>query len=100
MTEFEEQQALAFINKKISDNNITWEELIARRKDNTVSKVRQEICFILHEVYKISYPNIGKLLHRNHAAVLKNARKYRDGLTPAYTGDSDAKALDGDRQGT
>lgn len=100
MTEFEEQQALAFIKKKISDNNITWEELIARRKDNTVSKIRQELCYVLHEIYQLSYPNIGKLLQRDHAAVLKNARKFQDGLTSTYSGYTDAKALAGDRQDT
>lgn len=52
---------------------IRKEHLLSRRRDKELVKVKK-LCYSMLRQEGLSYPQIGKLMHKNHTTVLKVLR--------------------------
>lgn len=52
---------------------IRKEHLLSRRRDKNLVKIKK-LCYKLLRETGLSYPKIGKLMHKNHTTVLKVLR--------------------------
>lgn len=57
--------------------NVKASELQARNRTRRYTNPRQVLCYLLHEVVGLSYPEIGRMVHRDHSTVMSNVQAVR-----------------------
>lgn len=58
----------------------TWEQIISHDRCDKIVKCRRDIAEYLRDAEKLSYPAIGKIMHRDHSSImhLLNPEKRRE----------------------
>lgn len=65
--------ALALVAKAY---HVTPDDVLGARRDKSVSAARASYCWALHESRGLSYPEIGRLLGRDHSTVMHLAKAH------------------------
>lgn len=74
--------AREFVAEFARKRGLTYNEIVGPGRAKPVVLVRHEICYILRSQRALTYPQIGRLLNRDHTSALHAVRKHaaRNGL--------------------
>jgi len=57
--------------------NVTLQDILSKRRPGPLAAIRRRICWRIRNETLMSYPQIGKVLNRDHTSVLHHVRKYQ-----------------------
>jgi len=59
---------------------ISKEDIVGTKRNKEIANARHIMCYLIREVTEMSFPNIGKLMNRDHATILSSYEKIKKKL--------------------
>jgi hypothetical protein len=65
------------VNEEARAGDVTLQEILSRRRQASLVAVRRRICWRIKNETMMSYPQIGRVLNRDHTSILHHVHKYQ-----------------------
>ncbi len=86
-----EQKLLDAMQVLAKGFDITMADLRSKRRYRKLSRCRELIAYVLHDLREYSYPEIGRAMGKHHTSVLYAARRFRERQVVVERTTGDAK---------
>ena len=69
------EKVITYVSQK---TNIPFEDIVGKRKTDSVANARQIAVFLLRELTDMSHANVGKVFNRDHSTVVASVNKIKE----------------------
>lgn len=69
------EKVITYVSQK---TNVPFEDIVGKRKTDSVAKARQIAVFLLRELTDMSHANVGKVFNRDHATVVASVNRIKE----------------------